>query len=38
MQRCPDITLARGKLGWEPAMKLQDGLVKTIEYFRKLIK
>jgi len=38
MQRCPDIALARGKLGWEPTIKLQDGLVKTIEYFRKLIK
>ncbi|WP_372522596.1 UDP-glucuronic acid decarboxylase family protein, partial [Sulfuricaulis sp.] len=37
MQRCPDITLARGKLGWEPAMKLQDGLIKTIEYFRTLV-
>lgn len=36
-QRCPDIALARGKLGWEPTMKLQDGLVKTIEYFRAMI-
>jgi UDP-glucuronate decarboxylase len=37
MQRCPDITLAREKLGWEPVVKLQDGLVKTIQYFRELI-
>ena len=37
MQRCPDITLARGKLGWEPTIKLQDGLVKTIAYFRTLV-
>ena len=37
MQRCPDIALARGKLGWEPTIKLQDGLVKTIEYFRTLV-
>ena len=37
MQRCPDIALARGKLGWEPTIKLQDGLVKTIAYFRTLV-
>ncbi|MDR0330694.1 MAG: SDR family oxidoreductase [Chitinispirillales bacterium] len=33
-QRRPDITLAKEKLGWEPNVKLRDGLVKTIEYFR----
>jgi UDP-glucuronate decarboxylase len=35
-QRQPDITLAKGKLGWEPKIKLDEGLVKTIEYFREL--
>jgi UDP-glucuronate decarboxylase len=33
-QRRPDITLAREKLGWEPNVKLDEGLKKTIEYFR----
>ncbi len=33
MQRCPDITLAREKLNWEPSIKLRDGLQKTIQYF-----
>ena len=32
-QRRPDITLAKEKLGWEPKIKLSDGLVKTIAYF-----
>ncbi len=35
-QRRPDITLAKRKLGWEPRVKLRDGLVKTIEWFKKL--
>ncbi len=35
-QRKPDITLARGKLGWEPKVPLRDGLVKTIESMKKL--
>jgi dTDP-glucose 4,6-dehydratase len=34
--RQPDITNARAKLGWEPKVKLEDGLKRTIEYFRKL--
>jgi UDP-glucuronate decarboxylase len=34
-QRCPDIRLARDKLGWKPTVKLADGLKKTIEYFRE---
>jgi dTDP-glucose 4,6-dehydratase len=34
--RCPDITLARRLLGWEPKMGLRDGLAKTIDYFRKV--
>jgi dTDP-glucose 4,6-dehydratase len=33
--RQPDITRARTLLGWEPKVKLEQGLVKTIEYFRK---
>ena len=32
--RQPDITLARKVLDWEPKIKLEDGLAKTIEYFR----
>ena len=34
-QRQPDITRARQLLGWEPKVPLREGLVKTIEYFRK---
>jgi dTDP-glucose 4,6-dehydratase len=33
-QRRPDITRARTLLGWEPRVQLEEGLVKTIEYFR----
>ena len=36
-QRCPDITLARRLLGWEPTVPLEDGLQRTIGYFRKLM-
>ena len=36
MQRKPDISLARRKLGWEPIIQLEEGLIKTIEYFSKL--
>lgn len=36
-QRKPDITLAKTKLNWEPAIKLDDGLNKTIEYFAKIL-
>ena len=32
--RQPDIAKARKILGWEPKVKLEEGLVKTIEYFR----
>src|SRR3990167_3496505 len=34
MQRKPDITKAKKLLGWKPKVKLEDGLLKTIEYFR----
>jgi UDP-glucuronate decarboxylase len=33
IQRCPDISLARDKLRWEPTVPLEEGLRKTIEYF-----
>jgi dTDP-glucose 4,6-dehydratase len=33
-QRRPDITRARTILGWEPKVALEEGLVKTIDYFR----
>jgi dTDP-glucose 4,6-dehydratase len=32
--RQPDITLAREVLGWEPKVALEEGLGRTIEYFR----
>jgi UDP-glucuronate decarboxylase len=34
LQRKPDISLAREKLGWEPKISLKEGLVRTIEYFK----
>ncbi|MEP6801175.1 MAG: UDP-glucuronic acid decarboxylase family protein [Acidobacteriota bacterium] len=34
--RQPDITKARARLGWEPKVKLEEGLGRTIEYFRSL--
>lgn len=36
-RRQPDISLAREKLGWEPRVKLEEGLQPTIEYFRELL-
>src|SRR4029077_13787134 len=33
-QRRPDISRARTLLNWEPKVQLEEGLVKTIEYFR----
>lgn len=38
MQRKPDITLAKKELGWEPKIKLEEGLKYTIEYFENLLK
>jgi nucleoside-diphosphate-sugar epimerase len=35
--RKPDITIARMVLGWEPGIKLEAGLQKTIPYFKKLV-
>jgi UDP-glucuronate decarboxylase len=34
-QRQPNITLAKTKLNWKPSIKLEDGLIKTVEYFKK---
>jgi len=34
VRRRPDITLARDLLGWEPTVPLDDGLARTVEYFR----
>ena len=36
LQRCPDIGLAKERLGWEPVVALDGGLVKTVEYFKSL--
>lgn len=36
--RCPDISQAKEKLGWEPTVPLKEGLTKTIEYFEELVK
>ncbi|MDR2843134.1 MAG: SDR family oxidoreductase [Candidatus Symbiothrix sp.] len=36
-QRKPNINLAKEKLGWEPKVQLREGLVKTIQYFEKII-
>jgi UDP-glucuronate decarboxylase len=37
LQRKPDITLAKEKLNWNPSIQLEEGLIKTIEYFKKKI-
>ena len=37
MQRCPDITMARSVLGWEPKVGLDDGLRKAVAYFRQML-
>lgn len=37
-KRKPDISLAKEKLNWEPTVRLEEGLVKTIAYFRQLLK
>ena len=36
-QRCPDITLAKKELNWQPRINLKDGLIKTINYFKSII-
>ena len=37
-QRKPDIALAQARLGWTPGTPLEQGLVKTIEYFDALLR
>ena len=37
-QRQPDISKAKRHLGWEPAVQLEQGLVKTIDYFRNFVR
>lgn len=37
-QRKPDITLAKKELDWEPTIPLEEGLRKTIKYFKEVIK
>ena len=37
IRRCPDITLAKERLNWEPTVELEEGIRKTIEYFRDLV-
>jgi len=34
-QRKPDITTAKEQIGWQPRVPVKEGLIKTIEYFRK---
>lgn len=36
-RRRPDITLAKEKLHWEPTVPLQEGLIQTIAYFKKIL-
>ncbi|MDH5515382.1 MAG: SDR family oxidoreductase [Gammaproteobacteria bacterium] len=36
-RRCPDISVAKEQLDWEPVVKLDEGLKKTIEYFDTLL-
>lgn len=35
IKRCPDISKARQRLGWEPQVSLEEGLKRLIEYFKK---
>ncbi|HEX6708054.1 MAG TPA: UDP-glucuronic acid decarboxylase family protein [Albitalea sp.] len=37
LQRCPDITLARESLHWEPKVPLHQGLESTVRYFERLL-
>jgi UDP-glucuronate decarboxylase len=37
VRRCPDITRARTQLGWTPEVGLEEGLKRTVEYFRSKI-
>lgn len=37
LRRKPDISLARQKLGWEPKVSFEEGLIPTIEYFKHIL-
>ena len=36
-RRCPDIAKARALLGWEPKIKLREGLQRSLEFFRSKV-
>jgi nucleoside-diphosphate-sugar epimerase len=36
-QRCPDISVARSELGWEPTTDLREGLKRTVEWFSTIV-
>jgi UDP-glucuronate decarboxylase len=38
VRRCPDIRLAREKLGWSPTVSLEEGLEKTVAYFSEVLQ
>jgi UDP-glucuronate decarboxylase len=38
VQRQPDISLANKKLSWQPSIELDQGLERTIDYFRQRIQ
>lgn len=35
VRRCPDISRARAELGWQPTVELEDGLLKTLAWYRQ---
>ena len=37
LQRCPEISAAKEKLGWEPTVSLEDGLKETVSWFRHVL-
>jgi dTDP-glucose 4,6-dehydratase len=37
-RRCPDITKAKRLLGWEPRVPLEEGLERTVEFFRRVVQ
>ena len=37
-QRQPDIRIAREQLDWSPTIELRDGVAKTVDYFRNLLR
>lgn len=36
-RRCPDITIAKEFLNWRPKTSLKEGLIKTINYFKRIL-